>query len=359
MHREEIAPDRRAPELETYPKRAHLPIDKGASPAEFELVSHRFPLVPRRPRLAVIPATVLALFASLAYGSSDFAAGLVSRQVSSVAVALWSQLAGAATLSLALVASGQRPDASGVIWGVAAGVTVAVGILSLYRALAIGPASVAAPVAASAVVIPVLVGLLGGNPPSPIVVLGLAVTVGGVALVSFAGGEEADVLTAPIPGHGLPPERDAASASGARRVVPLSLLSALCFGSFFVLLDLGTAAAGGAGWAPLWVALGMYAGALPITVAVGAFSRRTGGLRLPPARLLAPVALVGLLAVGADISLTFALASGQIAVVSVLASLDPLVTVLLARIVLAEQLPRLQSAGVVMALAGVILVSAG
>ncbi|MGH3145146.1 MAG: hypothetical protein ACRDTR_05020, partial [Rubrobacter sp.] len=50
----------------------------------------------------MIPATALALLASLAYGSRDFVAGLVSRRVSSVAVALWSQLAGAATLSVAL-----------------------------------------------------------------------------------------------------------------------------------------------------------------------------------------------------------------------------------------------------------------
>lgn len=46
----------------------------------------------------VIPAAVLALLASLAYGSSDFVAGVASRRVSSVAVALWSQIAGAAAL---------------------------------------------------------------------------------------------------------------------------------------------------------------------------------------------------------------------------------------------------------------------
>ncbi len=170
-----------------------------------------------------MPSALLALLASLGFGSSDFVAGLVSRRVSSVTVALWSQLTGAAALSVALAVSGQGPDASGVLWGVVAGVAVAVGILSLYRALAIGPASVAAPVAASAVAIPVMVGLLGGNPPAPIVVLGLAVTVGGVALVSFAGEEEteeAEGIAVPIPGHGLPPERSSPTSRGARRVVP-------------------------------------------------------------------------------------------------------------------------------------------
>ena len=304
-----------------------------------------------------MPSAALALLASLAFGSSDFLAGLVSRRASSVAVALWSQLIGAVALVAVLAVSGQSPDASGILWGVAAGVTVAVGILSLYRALAIGPASVVAPVAASAVVIPVLVGILGGETPSPVVVLGLAVTIGGVTLVSFAGGEDVDAAVGPSPGYGLVPEENVPPTPGStRRVLPLSLLTALCFGAFFVVLDRGTAGAGGAA---LWVALGVYAGALPTTVAASFFARRSGGLRLPAPRLLAPVAFVGLLAVVGDISLTLALASGQLAVVSVLASLDPLVTVLLARVVLAERLPRLQSVGVVMALTGVILISAG
>ena len=119
-------------------------------------------------------------------------------------------------------------------------------------------------------------------------------------------------------------------------MAPLSLLAALCFGSFFVLLDRGTAGAEGV---VLWVALGVDAGSLPTTVA--AFYRRSGGLRLPPARLLVPVALVGLLAVGGDVSLAYATTSGPIGAVGVLASLEMLVTVPLARFVLAERLPRL------------------
>ena len=78
-----------------------------------------------------------------------------------------------------------------------------------------------------------------------------------------------------------------------------------------------------------------------------------------PAGLLGPVALVGLLAVGGDVSLAYATTSGQIGAVSVLASLDILVTVLLARFVLAERLPRLQSAGVALSVVGVVLISSG
>ena len=149
----------------------------------------------------------------------------------------------------------------------------------------------------------------------------------------------------------------AVNVGNPRQVVPLALLAALCFGSFFVLLDLGTA---GAEASVLWVALGVEAGSLLTTIGVALFSHRHGGsLRLPPVGLLVPVGLVGVLAVCGSVSLAYATASGQLAVVSVLASLDILVTVLLARIVLAERLRRLQSAGVVLSVVGVVLISAG
>lgn len=57
----------------------------------------------------------------------------------------------------------------------------------------------------------------------------------------------------------------------------------------------------------------------------------------------------------------FALAStrGLVSVVSVLASLYPVTTVLLARMLLGERIARPQQLGVIAALAGVVLISAG
>ena len=179
--------------------------------------------------------------------------------------------------------------------------------------------------------------------------------------MSLASGEDPGDVPQPCPGRKPLPERNVVPGSAAgsgdpRRVVPLALLAALCFGSFFVLLDRGTA---GAADSVLWVALGVDASSLPTTVAVAFFSRRSGGLRPPPARLIGPVALVGLLAVGGDVALAYATTSGALGVVSVLASLDILVTVVLARFVLAERLPRLQSVGVVSSVVGAILISSG
>jgi drug/metabolite transporter (DMT)-like permease len=305
-------------------------------------------------------SALLALLASAAFGASDFIAGITSRRISSVAVALWSQLAGAAALLVALALSGQRPEASGIAWGAASGVVAAVGVLLFYRALAIGPTSVISPVVASGVAIPVLVGVFGGELPSAVVVVGLLAAVGGLAVISLANSEDPMDVTQPCPGRKPLFERtvptSAAGLGNPGKVVPLALLSALCFGSFFVLLDRGTAAADAS---VLWVALGVDVGAIPTTVGVALFSRRPGGLRLPPVGLLVPVSLVGVIAVCGDVSLAYATTSGQLGTVSVLASLDTLVTLILARFLLAECLRRLQLAGVVLAVVGVLLISAG
>jgi drug/metabolite transporter (DMT)-like permease len=305
-------------------------------------------------------SALLALLASAAFGTSDFIAGITSRRISSVAVALWSQLAGAAALLVVLALSGQRPEASGIAWGAASGVAAAAGVLLFYRALAIGPQSMVSPVAASGVAIPVLVGVFGGELPSAVVVVGLLAAVGGLAIVSLVNSEDPMGVTQPCPGRKPLLERTvptkAAGLENPGRAVPRALLSALCFGLFFVLLDRGTSTAD---TSVLWVALGVLAGALPTTVGVALFSRRHGGLRLPPVGLLVPVSLVGVVGVCGDVSLAYATTSGQLGVVSVLASLDILITVILARFLLGECLLRFQWAGVVLSVVGVLLISAG
>jgi drug/metabolite transporter (DMT)-like permease len=179
--------------------------------------------------------------------------------------------------------------------------------------------------------------------------------------VSLANSEDPEDVAQPCPGRKPLLERSvspvAVNVGNPRQVVPLALLAALCFGSFFVLLDLGTA---GAEASVLWVALGVEAGSLLMTVGVALFSHRHGGgLRLPPVGLLVPVGLVGVLAVCGSVSLAYATASGQLGVVSVLASLDILVTVVLARFLLAECPRRLQWAGVILSVIGVVLISVG
>lgn len=135
-------------------------------------------------------------------------------------------------------------------------------------------------------------------------------------------------------------------------MVPLSLLAAVGFGAFFLLLDAGTTAAPEG---ELWAIVGVLVGALPTTVAATLHAGESLGV----SRMLVPITAVAVFDLAGDASLTFAIADGNLATVGVLASLDPLVTVLLAIVLLRERLPRSQAAGVVLCLGGVVLVAAG
>lgn len=111
-------------------------------------------------------AIALSLAASVGYGVSDFIAGGMARRVPAVLLALWSQVASGVVLLVLVLALGQLPGAAALGWGVAVGVVGALGTLVFYRALATGPTSIVAPVAASGVLIPVVVDLLRGEVPS-------------------------------------------------------------------------------------------------------------------------------------------------------------------------------------------------
>ena len=123
--------------------------------------------------------------------------------------------------------------------------------------------------------------------------------------------------------------RPFAYARPVRAAVLLSVPAALCFGFFFVAVDLATAGAGSA----------------------------DGAGALDTALLVALAIQVGAFAGTADVALTYAIAEGPLTVVGPLGSLDPVVAVLLAAVLLGERLTRSQVVGVSLALTGILLVS--
>jgi len=300
-----------------------------------------------------VSAAVLALGASVGYGASDYLAGLLVRRIAPVLVAMWSQVLGTAAFVAAALASGQGLPAGGALLGLAAGAVAAAALLLFYRALELGPTSVVAPVGATGTLVPVAVQVAGGDPPSLLALAGVPLAVGGLALVSLGNAEDARPETNPCPGRrAVPLAGVARGLAGGSSPVGLALGAAAGFGAFFVLLDAGTAAAPDG---ELWVIAAVLVAALPLTVAAAAVQ----GAALRPARVLAPIAAVALFDLLGDAALTFATTEGDLATVGVLASLDPLVTVLLAVALARERLPARQAAGVVACLAGVVLLAAG
>jgi drug/metabolite transporter (DMT)-like permease len=234
---------------------------------------------------------------------------------------------------------------------VLAGAIAGGGLVLFYGALARGPVSIVTPVAATGVAVPVLVGVARGEGPGALGWVGLAVAAAGVLTVATTrrAHEEPDP---PCPGArpGCPEEQGARSP----RLPPVlgALLAAASFGVAFVLVD-----AGGQEASALWVAAGLQTGGLlgliPVVLTVP-FSR----IAVAPPGVPALVG-AGALAAGGDVALATAFAEGSLGTVSVLGSLDSIVSVLLAQLVLMERLTARQAAGVVAALSGALLLAAG
>ena len=277
-------------------------------------------------------AISLALAASLAWGLADFIAGLKSRRVALLAVSVVSQAAGLAAVAAFAAGWAPAPPGAGHA-GLAslAGLCGAIGLTALYRGLAVGAMSVVAPVTGTGAAIPVIVGLAAGERPAPAQALGVGLALAGV------------VLTSREPAT---PGRSSRVATG----VGLGLLAALGLGGFLAAMD--AASEGGVLWA-LLVSRATSMGLLALAA-----------LLVRPTLALSRGDVLGLVAVGAlDVAANalFALAStrGLVSLAAVLASLYPLVTVALARLVLSERVARPQQLGVALALAGVALITLG
>lgn len=280
---------------------------------------------------------LLGAGSGLCWGIADFFGGLQSRRLPALAVAFWSQVAGALALSVVLLVWGGPPLLLSVEWGALAGIFGALGVACFYRALAIGVMSLVAPVAACGALVPVVVALVGGEQLGLAPSVGIVATLAGIVIVSLrqeTGRESARSDAAP--------PRDA---------LLLAFGAALSFGGFFVFLSHGSALGT---QAPLWTVAGARLASLPTLLVLIAAGPRT----VPwPGRRIVPVAAIGVLDTVANALFTYASTHGSLGIAAVLGSLYPVATVLLGRFVLHERLTRLQSAGVVLALAGVALLA--
>ena len=279
----------------------------------------------------IVLAPVLALAASASWGVADYLAGLRSRRLPLLTVLLVVQSAGLLSIALVVAARGEGPPgAAPVAYAVLAGLAGAVGLAALYRGLAVGSMSVVAPITATGVVVPVVVGVATGDEVTAVQATGIVLAIAGVVLAA----------------------REPAREGGARLAagVGVAAVAALAFGLLLVALD--AAADGDA----LWGTLVMRATSWSIWV-VGFLALRPG---LPvTAADVRVLALVGLLDTGANALFGLATTRGLLSLVSVLAQLYPIGTVLLARLLLGERISRPQQAGVLAAFAGVALITAG
>jgi drug/metabolite transporter (DMT)-like permease len=297
---------------------------------------------------------VLALLASLVWGTSDFLGGVISRRVKPLVVVAVAH--GIALVTLLVVAASLHSFGAGrgyLPWAVAAGAIGLISLVAFYGALSTGTMGIVAPIAGTGAVVPVLFGLATGDSPSALQLAGIAAAIGGVVLAS--GPELAN--------------RGGADGGGARPLM-LALVAAAGFGGVFVCID----RAAKHDLVMTLVTMRVTSVAIALALGVGYFARsrstrrvrlRSGQPRVAEESVglrwsqVPVIAIVGWTDVGANALYGAATRHGLVSVTAVMSSLYPAVTVLLARFVEGERMRLIQNLGVGLAMCGVVLLAAG
>ena len=274
---------------------------------------------------------LLAVAAALAYGTSDFAAGVASRRLSAGPVTVTVQACGLLAAGIAvLLFPGSGPTSSALGWGAASGIGSAVGTLSLYQGLSAGPMSVVATVSSVlTAVIPAVTGVALGNRLSVLAGTGIGIAVLATGLISW--------------------QRDTGEGRRVRAGLGYGVLAGMGFALLLISLDRAGTHAGA------WPLIPGQAVALLLVSPFGRGIREMREHRRPAALTIG----AGVLGGSANLVYLAATGRGELAIVAVLTAMYPAVTVLLARFCLAERWTRLQAAGLITAAAAVVLLRVG
>jgi len=272
---------------------------------------------------------VLGLTSALVWGAADFGGGLLSRRTAVFGVVLVSQLAGLAiALGLAIARSEPFPGQTDVAWCLVAGILGGIGITALYRGLAVGRMAIVAPIiGVLAAVIPVVAGIVLEGVPPVLVLIGIALAVGAVLLVSRVADE-----------------------GGGRAGLREALVAGVSIGLFGVAL---AQISDGAVFAPMSLIRATQAVLVIVLIVVTRSAWR------PPGRLVPALAGIGILDMSGNVAYLVAVQTGLLAVASVLSALYPVVTVLLAAVVLGERVTREHAVGIVLAAAAIVCIGVG
>lgn len=265
------------------------------------------------------------------FGVADFLGGFASRKHSAIAVTASSHALGLALFAVALFVFPAPFTMTALVAGLSAGVFGGVGVAALYGGLARGRMSVIAPLTASlSGSLPAAYGLLRGEGISPSAAVGLGLALAATVIVSATSAGPAEEHEA------VPPV-----------AIALAVLAGFGFAGSFISFSF---AGDASGFWPLFAARVMSAGMLALVVVC----RDRGAFRYESA-VLRTTLWAGLLDASANVTMVTAIRIGPLAVASVIGSLYPVVTVLLARIVIGERLRGIQRFGVALALAAVLL----
>jgi drug/metabolite transporter (DMT)-like permease len=292
-------------------------------------------------------ATVALSLASAAiWGTSDFVGGIAARRLPSPAVVTLSHsLSLALLVSLALIHASKWPGTQSAVYGALAGVACGTGVMVLYKALALGGMGLtAAGSGVLAAVLPVVWSFSTEGLPRPVQVAGIVLAAAAIWMIAHAPGSPT-----------------------SKQSVVLGAISGGSFGCLYIFLKL--AGRGGVLW-PLACSRIASTTLAAVVTWIGIWRAGRGqrdasspalsgpGLSWPGCAVLGLIGIAGIFDASGNTFYTMATRLGRLDIAAVLSSLYPASTILLAAMLLKERTTRTQAAGMGLALAAVVLISA-
>ncbi|MEO7523579.1 MAG: DMT family transporter [Ferruginibacter sp.] len=298
---------------------------------------------------------IFSFAASFSYGTGDFIAGRTARTLPSALIVLLTQGTQAIlVLTIALI-SGQPFMLAALVWGIVGGVANGTAYMLYYRALTMGKAGVVAPLVASASAIPVMISLATGTIPNIFVLAGLIIILLGIIGTTYAPRVESDetipmcrgVVMLVLWNHPRMVFRPATC-------LLLAIGAAICFGAAFAIADHGVTVAGRS---INWMIWGFQLGTLPVMIISMLTTEVPWKKSLLKSSILKALVVIMLLNMAGDILVAYAFRGGVLGIVSVLGSLAPVVTTVLAALVLSERLNIRQKGSALLIVVGALIIA--
>lgn len=276
---------------------------------------------------------LFGLASALTWGAGDFTGGLAARRVGAYRSVFYAEVVGILFLFIVIGLTGETlPGTRTIVFSILAGMLGTVGLMLLYHAMSVGLMSIAAPVSALlAAALPVTVGIFTEGLPDALTVIGFGFALFAVWMVSQSEGGVKDILS-----H--------------LADLKLPLIAGIGFGFYFVLMHEAT----GDGGAVIWPMAFSRAGGMALIITYLLVTRSSWKIEL---NALPIISANGILDLGGNFFFILAGQAGRLDVASVLSSLFPGATVLLAWIFLKERLNRNQWLGVLCALIAIVLMT--
>jgi len=274
---------------------------------------------------------IFGLSSALTWGAADFCGGLASRKAKAYQAVFFGEAFGLALLLAAAFLSGEAPiNLRSWLMCTIGGAITTLGLLFLFQSMIKGQMSVAAPVSALlAAFLPVVIGTFTEGFPGVLTFIGFTLALAAIWFIS---------------------QPEGGSKSLRLRLVDLSLplLAGVCFGVYYILIRNGSRDG------LFWPLVSSRLGGTLTMILYALFTRQP---LLPPRNVWPLATLNGALDVTGNAFYVLAGHFGRMDVAAVLASLYPGSTVVLAGLILRERLSRQQLAGILAALAAIVLMT--